>query len=281
VTSDQQVLPNYSRNDWEKRTLYVVRRCSPGHRHRHHTVSPQENIPSRYRTIPLIAHYILSLRIQSPFPAADMSKIQAVTLLPSHLDKPGDQPRCKGFALVVLSELTHVNTLLTEWPWNKTEVQVESSMDTEVHREAVKFGFRTLPKRRWEELQEEYLSYRRRLLAAETPVTDVPQVDGFSRTSERKSSVSPSRNDPPPAIMSVRTDHPPSYPTGCLVFVRNVHSETNKTTLRTLFSAAFQAGPADDQLSSDGLDYVDFTKGMDSVRLTHTAPTDLESCSQF
>ena len=50
------------------------------------------------------------------------------------------------------------------------------------------------------------------------------------------------------------------FPPGCLVFVRNVHPGTNKTTLRALLAAhAPAAAPA--------LDYVDYTKGMVSVRV--------------
>ena len=54
-----------------------------------------------------------------------------------------------------------------------------------------------------------------------------------------------------------------TYP---LVFVRNVHPETNKTTLRGLFLHArrptgIEVGMKDDE----GLDYLDYTKGMDCV----------------
>jgi 2-phospho-L-lactate guanylyltransferase (CobY/MobA/RfbA family) len=217
----------------------------------------------------LIARFILSLRIQWPFGVSTMSKIQAVTLLPSHLDKQGDQPRCKGFALIVLSDIADVDTLLTEWPWKRIEVQGENSLDSEARQEALKYGLKTLSKRRWEELQEEYLAYRQKLLAVDNPVLNTPHVAEHSQASGRKRSVSPSRNEPTTAVMSVSQDLiSPSYPTGCLVFVRNVQPETNKTTLRTLFAAAFQAGPVGDQSPIDGLDYVDFTKGMDSVRHT-------------
>jgi hypothetical protein len=268
VTSDLQPPPNYSRSEWERRTIYVVRRlsgpnCAPSRK-----PYSQENIPPRYRTIPLIARFILSLRIQWPFGASTMSKIQAITLLPSHLDKQGAAPRCKGFALIVLSDITEGDTLLAEWPWKRIGVQGEDLLDSEARQEALKYGFKTLPKRRWEELQEEYLAYRQKLLAADNPVPNIPHVAEHSQTSEKKRSVSPSRNEPTTAIMSVSPDIiSPSYPTGCLVFVRNVQPETNKTTLRTLFAVAFQAGPDGDQPPSDGLDYVDFTKGMDSVCL--------------
>jgi hypothetical protein len=52
-----------------------------------------------------------------------------------------------------------------------------------------------------------------------------------------------------------------SYSFGCLVFTRNLHPETNETTLRALFTATFKSS----LLDTGGLDYVDFNKGMDSV----------------
>ena len=49
------------------------------------------------------------------------------------------------------------------------------------------------------------------------------------------------------------------YPTGCLVFVKNLNPDTNKTVLRSLLASPFSAG------SSGCIDYVDYTKGLDSV----------------
>jgi len=60
------------------------------------------------------------------------------------------------------------------------------------------------------------------------------------------------------------------YPLNCLVFVRNIHPETNKTTLRKLFSTAFGVASSNNQ--AEGLDYVDFTKGMDSCYLRLASP---------
>jgi xRRM domain len=50
------------------------------------------------------------------------------------------------------------------------------------------------------------------------------------------------------------------FPFGCLVFVRNVHPGTNKTTLRKFFGQAF---PGDE--GGNCIDYVDFQKGLDNV----------------
>jgi hypothetical protein len=114
----------------------------------------------------------------------------------------------------------------------------------------MQFGFRALSKARWDELDAEYLAYRTRILADIAPAEpDVPAPSAFP---EPKRRVSPVRDivAPPPTNMS--------YPQNCLVFVRNIHPETNKTTLRTFFAKAVEV--------KEAIDYVDFNKGMDSVR---------------
>jgi hypothetical protein len=63
---------------------------------------------------------------------------------------------------------------------------------------------------------------------------------------------------------SVLADAP--FPPGCLLFVRNVHPQTNRTTVRALLSQALVRKG----MSADNVDYVDYTKGMDTVRICHT-----------
>ena len=58
--------------------------------------------------------------------------------------------------------------------------------------------------------------------------------------------------------VSPQTSETWTYPPNCLVFVRNVHPETNKTTLRSLLANAFGG-------SVEKIDYVDYNKGLDSV----------------
>lgn len=53
-----------------------------------------------------------------------------------------------------------------------------------------------------------------------------------------------------------------AYPPGCLVFIRHVHPDTNKTALRNLFLHIREEGGNSDE---DGIDYLDYTKGMDCV----------------
>ena len=56
----------------------------------------------------------------------------------------------------------------------------------------------------------------------------------------------------------------PTYPHGCLAFIKNIHTETNKTTLKKLLSAAFRQ---DGEVATGGeFDYLDYLKGIDSVR---------------
>ncbi|KAJ7073823.1 hypothetical protein C8F01DRAFT_919328, partial [Mycena amicta] len=54
----------------------------------------------------------------------------------------------------------------------------------------------------------------------------------------------------------------PSYPPDCLVFIRNLDPATNKPSLRAFFADALGIG-ADH--AGEANDYVDYTKGVDSV----------------
>jgi hypothetical protein len=55
------------------------------------------------------------------------------------------------------------------------------------------------------------------------------------------------------------------YPYGCLLFIKNIHHETNKTTLKVFFGKALAN-------ASGGIDYVDFNKGMDTCYLRVSTP---------
>ncbi|KAG6373737.1 hypothetical protein JVT61DRAFT_5877 [Boletus reticuloceps] len=78
----------------------------------------------------------------------------------------------------------------------------------------------------------------------------------------------------PKSQMQTKTTPSSPYPFDCLVFVRNVHSGTNKTTLKSLFGQAFQDQDQDGTRPTPtmGLDYVDFTKGMDTCYLRLASP---------
>jgi hypothetical protein len=219
----------------------------------------------QYRTVSGIAQLTSSL-ISRAGQVSSLTTIQNISLPPHHQDQPGDRPKCKAFALVTLADQQDVESLLATWSWDKQSISHShdtSSLDDDYAREAAKFGLRTLSKSRWDQLKEEYLSYQRKLLdelvAYNEGSLDFPQgadVDIQQQVGEYDTASQPECKQ-----ASTATTTPTSpYPLNCLVFVRNVHSETNKTTLRKLFSLAFDA------TTSDGLDYVDFNKGMDSVR---------------
>jgi xRRM domain len=206
-------------------------------------------------------------------------RVQGITLPPHHQDKPCDHPTCKGFALVTLQTSDDVNFLLHRWPWDRAlgivQMEGDALSASPVALEASKFGFRTLSKKRWDELREEYLAYRTRLVEeisnfedAEA-VTHPPPPSSSPATQKPIAAPVPSPRDVSPMDDDSFTIDPSSpYPPNSLVFVRNVHPETNKTTLRKLFTAALVAPLTKEVVQGDGVDYVDFNKGMDSVSLS-------------
>ena len=177
------------------------------------------------------------------------------------MDKPGDHPKFKGFALVTLHNTDLCQTFLERWPW-KTPFQPPKSGDSQDSletKEATKFGCRTLSKVRWDELNQEYLTYRQRLIDELADASEPPDIRPDSHVRGVAGVVLEDSIPAPPRNVTTASS---SYPFGCLVFARNLHSETNKTTLRALFTAAFKSSPLD----TGGLDYIDFNKGMDSVK---------------
>lgn len=246
----------------------------------------KENIPVQHRTSASILRYMLSLLSETPLVTDALNpRIQNITFPPHHQDRPGDQPTCKGFALIVLGSDQDAEFLLSRWPWDRSGKKSDSQ---EEHtrpdvQDGIKFGFRTLSKTRWDELKEEYLAYRQRL---------VDEINAYEDTETFVSAPPPSssRSTTQPTLQSLQREHdiPPTpedtlkeaispapaisasswYPPDSLVFVRNIHPGTNKTTLRKLFAAAIANG----ELQDDGLDYVDFNKGMDSVSFIVSSP---------
>jgi hypothetical protein len=103
-----------------------------------------------------------------------------------------------------------------------------------------------------------YLERQKGVLLTETlPTERGPAVSG--RRLEPRD-VTPSPSAVPPIS---------HYPVGCLVFVKNLNPYSNKTVLQSLLASPFQAE------SSGCIEYVDYTKGLDSVSrsLGHRNPT--------
>jgi len=243
----------------------------------------QECIPPQYRTLGGIARFAEALLSEAETEAdtEPRLRIQCVTLPPHYLDKSGDTPKCKGYALVTFSTKSHLEAVLGAWPWQRRASFVSANDDdaSPIVKEAFKYGLRAISKARWDALNEEYLAYKQSLVDEMTrtemdmyrPDQGVPEPDH----EHGEPTALPHPHPHPPTQTQTQTQTTPfsPYPFNCLVFVRNVHPGTNKTTLKSLFAQAFQdqdpngGGHAH---TPAGLDYVDFNKGMDTVRVLST-----------
>jgi hypothetical protein len=254
---------------------YVRRYFSPACALTASYIHLKENIPLSFRSVVGISKLLRGLL---PTPD-DHRSIQSIYFPPHHQDPPDTQSKCKGFALLTLSEPSVISHLLTHFPYHYHEPAAKSSAAASADDdcsdeaspevlEARKAGFRTLPKERWEALQAEYVEYRDALLrsiamsssSAAPPATAFkcpPPPDNAPESQPRRPTT---RAAPPPPPSSSRYTYPP----GCVIFARHVPPDTNKTALRAQFSALIADGDND---NAAALDYVDYTKGLDSVRL--------------
>ncbi|KAF9480711.1 hypothetical protein BDN70DRAFT_856432 [Pholiota conissans] len=277
-------LGEFGKADWDRLTVYA------------------ENIPPQYRSLLGTLKFIATL-LSSSLPTR-FYKIQNISFPAHHRDRPNSIPACKGFALVTLSTSEDVNFLLNDWPWESTSTTHSSKLEQkdadrlQVLQDTVKFGFRTISKERWEGLKAEYLLFRQEL------VEEMNEFQENERDIRRQEKAVPSRsNSGPmeehlqernqgktchssteaalPALLSIHAGS--SYPSGCLVFVRHLHSETNKTTLRTLFMQAWknESETPSKSKSNDGIDYLDYLKGMESCHIRLSTPLHAQQFVQY
>ncbi|KAI0065850.1 hypothetical protein BV25DRAFT_1913284 [Artomyces pyxidatus] len=228
-----------------------------------------ENIPVSFRStsgVLLLCAALLAFELPE-----GMQRVQNILYPPHFQDDPETPPKCKGFAIVTFSQSTDVGRLLSDWPWELDRRRTDSAeSSSEEVKEVMKSGLRILPKQRWDELQEEYVSYRQQLLdqIAKSANVAPPAPTGKLAlvTNPNHSSDPPLQHtkESPPEPKAKLLDETAPYPPNCVIFIRNVHPETNKTTIRSLFSSAFDAQSG---LSADGLDYVDYNKGLDTCYL--------------
>ena len=208
-------------------------------------------------------------------------RVECISLPPHYLDKPGDVSKCKGYALVTFSTKSHLEAVLRAWPWRRgapVPANDEHQNASPIMKEAHKYGLRTIPKARWDALNEEYLVYKRSLVdeVARTEA-EMHRPDQGTPDQERGEPAVRLRSHPRAQTQTqtetqTQTQTTPSspYPFDCVVFVRNVHPGTNKTTLKSLFAQAFRdqdGSRQTDTLTTAGVDYIDFNKGMDTVRV--------------
>jgi len=192
----------------------------------------------------------------------DYRSVQSILFPPHHQDPPDAVPKCKGFVLVTLSEPSAASHLLTHFPYhnqaNDPSADNDGNDPSPEEREARKAGFRTLSKERWEALQAEYVEYRDALLShiATSSCSTAPPVSIPTAAAADKVTGASSE-----ARLRHAAEAPLNFPPGCVIFARHVPQDTNKTALRALFSAFL----ADS--STTALDYVDYTKGLDTVCL--------------
>ncbi|XP_006456931.1 hypothetical protein AGABI2DRAFT_122809 [Agaricus bisporus var. bisporus H97] len=240
-----------------------------------------ENIPPGYRSYAAIIRFLSDLLHDAPpVPSSStlsadlLARVQGISFPAHYNDKLGARPTCKGFALVTFAHATDVEYLQSFFPWIANEnnerggkgKQAEATAES-IHA-AIQSKFRVTTKKHWLELKAEYLAYRQRLVEEINAHQD-------ARRDAQTHSQEPMAVSPPTASTSIQ--HPSStqltsfspYPPDCLLLVKNVHPDTTKTTLRTLFSQAFHSL---DQKGVDGLGYVDFNKGMDRCYLRLAAP---------
>jgi len=233
----------------------------------------KENIPIQYANVPGIGKLLEAFLPASSDSPIGMKRVQNIVFPPHHQDTPGSIPTCKGFALITLSSEDDVQTLLDAWPWDSKKhtdlkqddmtVEKANNQSTE-ERSAKASGLRICTKARWEELRAEYLLHRQQLVdevnqyqdeeesrRQEGPLEEDDKVASSSKRTQLPESTAQSQNE-----AGIHPDSP--YPTACLVFIRHVHPETNKTTLRTLFSQACAE-------SDNAIDYIDYSKNTDSV----------------
>lgn len=121
---------------------------------------------------------------------------------------------------------------------------------------------------RWTELKDEYLAHRD-VLIAKLNARSKPEIAASS-----SSRILPNTNTGPAqpqlpgevawaATNNIGPTQREDYPRGCVVFVRNVHPGTNKTTLKKILCLPF----AKKRYDGSEIDYVDWTRGLDSVSI--------------
>ncbi|KAF8958493.1 hypothetical protein BDZ97DRAFT_1923669 [Flammula alnicola] len=245
-------LSQFGKADWDKLTIYV------------------ENIPIQYRSLTGVVKFVTALLSAS---SREPSYLTYNMLPFRHIIEINPAP------------YLHVKVLLSlHSPVQMTHVGARSSDSGAQRSPQIRVPYSeqgTLG-----ELKAEYLLFRQQLVDEINEFQETEQASrrqvkegGTSRQrQERLDQGNIGRQQPADTPSDVTAGGLPqihagsAYPSGCLVFVRKVHPETNKTTLRTLFSQAWKKSGDEGQSmratgqDGDGVDYIDYTKGMDTAR---------------
>ncbi|KAG8783864.1 hypothetical protein FRC12_019279 [Ceratobasidium sp. 428] len=258
-------LANMEEREWEARMAYV------------------EHVPATVRSVWALYHYLTALaRLYQP---DEQSQLVQDVFVPTAESTITERPvettqRFRGQAFVVFSTVEIAQAFCERWIWNPVETSRDAARssgsasgkwDTEdAVAAATSTGFRSITKARWDQLKSEYLAHQARVLkqnlksGRRPPVHNGPQsAPSIPPTQSQTPIPSPTALPKPP-----RAARPPPFPPGILVFVRRLHPETNKTTLKTLFGRAFPDG------KNDAIEYLDFQKGIDSAHIRFRTPPD-------
>lgn len=183
-------------------------------------------------------------------------------------------------------------------------------------KEATESGFRSMTYHRWTELKNEYTArqdalyeaMRRGISTSSTAATTFRTTQGAAESVsiQTTGSTQPTQNgsrgrEIPPHLAPTpqRSVHDPlkkrdqdsDYPHGCLLFIKNVHPQTNKTALKSLFShilniafgstTTIAPSSSGQGASNSRVDYVDWSKGMSSCHLRLTHPSIARALSTY
>lgn len=219
-----------------------------------------------------ISHFVQQI-IEDEHPTVSSSTptmpfVQRISFPRHFQDQPHDIPKCKGFALITLFSPELAKILVDSWPWQRRSA-AHFDVHSSLAHDAQRFGFRALSKVRWDALNDVYLSYRQSILDQISATEDheisssrpiEPPAEDVVQTADATTSIVPELK----LLVSGQTTLESLYPRNCLVFARNVRPDTNKTTLRSLFSPAFLA-PELELPPGEGIDYVDYNRHITTV----------------
>ncbi|KAG9120065.1 hypothetical protein FRC07_004601 [Ceratobasidium sp. 392] len=260
-------LADMEEGEWEGRIVYV------------------EHVPSTVRSVWILYHYTTTLA--RPYQQVADSQIVQNIFVPTAEPNLAERPlettqRFRGQAFVVFSSAEIAQAFAKRWAWNPSEASRDAAHSSgqntgkwsteDAEAAAISSGFRSITKTRWDELKSEYLAHQSRVLKQNSrsergpPVHNGQQPPSSTTPATRSlPSVAPLPVTHPKSSQAVR---PPPFPPGILVFVRRLHPETNKTTLKALFGRAFPNG------EGDVIEYLDFQKGIDSAHIRFRTPSD-------
>ncbi|CAE7201322.1 unnamed protein product, partial [Rhizoctonia solani] len=226
-----------------------------------------ERVPSSIRSIWALYHFVSALISPSEPDQQAVQDVLIPTADPS-LTIPAQSIRFRGQAFVVFATYELAHAFCKRWSWNTSRGTISTKhsepkpgerWSREVADEvAGACGFRSLSKSQWDKLKVEYLEHQSRVLKQ---APRYPKVDKIPTNIPNPPVPVPQPSQTPTPR---HTPRPPPFPPGILVFIKRLHPETNKTTLKNLCGRG----------APNGVEYIDFQKGIDSAHVRLRTPDD-------